>query len=124
MRMNPETYETLLDEFRTIVRKLEETGASLRPGVAFDPDNITMRDMWDIRLVADMDRANQYHPRHDYPGLLPRCLEFTDRSPYWLSRDEDLDDSHIETALRKIMVTLADDRTQKPTVSASAPGMR
>ena len=123
MRMKPETYETILEETRIIIAKLEETGAILHPGRPFDPDNITMRDMWDINLVANMDRSHQHHPRHDIPGLLPRCLEFTDRSHYWLwDRDgEDLDDSHIETAFRKIIATIKEDRLEASTTSSVAP---
>lgn len=128
MKMSQKTYEAMLDETRTIIAKLEETGAALHPGRSFDPDNITMRDMWDIKLVADMDRSNREHPRHSYPGLLPRCLEFTDRSPYYLSdrEGENLDDSHIETAFRKIIQTLQSERLEaisRPRASSSAPRM-
>lgn len=127
MRMKPETYETILEETRIVIAKLEETGARLHPDRPFDPENITMRDMWDINLVANMDRSHQHHPRHDFSGLLPRCLEFTDRSPYWLwdRNGEDLDDSHIETAFRKIIATLQEERLEVSTpesVRTLAPG--
>ncbi|MDW9481280.1 hypothetical protein GOB57_21785 [Sinorhizobium meliloti] len=127
MRMSQQAYETILEETRIIIGKLEETGAALHPGREFDADNLTLRDMWDIKLVADMDRANASHPRHTHPGLLPRCLEFTDRSPYYLyDRDgEDLDDSHIETAFKKVMATIKAERLDAATkASASAPGPR
>ena len=122
MRMSQEAYETILEETRTVIAKLEETGACLRHGQPFDADNLSMRDMWDIKLVADMDRSSVDHPRHATPGLLPRCLEFTDRSPYYLyDRDgEDLDDSHIETALRKIRAAIARERLEKA-LCATAP---
>lgn len=127
MRMSQQAYDTILEETRTIIAKLEETGAVLHPGREFDADNLTIRDMWDIKLVADMDRGNVTHPRHTRPGLLPRCLEFTDRSPYYLyDRDgENLDDSHIETALKKAMATIRDERIEaaatKTTAASPAP---
>ena len=126
MRMSQQAYETILEETRIVIAKLEETGAVLRPGREFDADNLTIRDMWDIKLVADMDRANKSHTRHTYPGLLPRCLEFTDRSAHYLyDRDgENLDDSHIETALKKVMATIKEEPLQaaaRPPVSASGP---
>lgn len=123
MRMKPETYDIVLDEARIVIAKLEETGTRLHPAREFDAENITMRDMWDILLVANMDRANEYHPRHDREGLVPRCLEFTDRTAHWLwNREdqggEDLDDSHIETALRKIVQTVATERAAGVPVTA------
>lgn len=124
MRMSQSAFDTLLEETRIVIEKLEETGARLNLGREFDADNLTMQDMWDIKLVADMDRSSKDHPRHTYPGLLPRCLEFTDRSPYYLyDRDgENLDDSHIQTAFKKIMEIVAQDRraTVQP---ASGPRM-
>ncbi len=121
MRMKPETYETILEETRAVIAKIEETGARLHPDREFDPDNITMRDMWDINLVANMDRSHRYHPRHDVPGLLPRCLEFSDRSHYWLwDRDgENLDDSHVETAFRKIIATIKEERLEASTTAST-----
>lgn len=122
MRMSQQSYENMLDETRAIIEKLEETGARLHPAREFDADNLTLRDMWDMKLVADMDRANPSHPRHVTPGLLPRCLDYTDRSPYYLyDRDgENLDDSHIETALKKIMSTIREERLA-PAPSPAAP---
>lgn len=113
MKMSPETYNVLLNDIRKVVEKLVETGAVLQFGRPFDADKIEMRDMWDMLLVANIDRSSESHPRHDHPGLLPRCLEFTDRDLHWLSRreGEDLDDVHIETALKRIAVTIKAERT-------------
>jgi hypothetical protein len=125
MKMRKETYDTILEESRVIVAKLIETGAALSQNRPFDPANISMVDMWDMRLIADIDRSNETHPRHDYPGLLPRCLEFTDRDLYWLSsRDgEDLDDIHVETALKRIRATLQDEFALAAEATPSTPGM-
>jgi hypothetical protein len=124
--MSDQAYENILEETRIVIAKLEETGAALHPGREFDADNLTMRDMWDIKLVADMDRANETYPRHTVPGLLPRCIEFTARSPHYLyDRDgENLDDSHIETAFRKVMATIAEERaeaTVRPSAAVAVP---
>lgn len=127
MRMSQEAYETILDETRTIVDKLVETGASLFPGRPFNPDNITMRDMWEMKLAADTDRGNRSHPRHDFPALLPRCLDFTGRSPHYLYDrfGENLDDSHIETALKKVRDVIVEERRlARESASAPAAGMR
>jgi hypothetical protein len=126
MRMSEQAYETILEETRVVIARLEETGAALHPGREFDADNLTIRDLWDIKLVADMDRSSKAHPRHTYPGLLPRCLEFTDRSPHYLyDRDgENLDDVHIETALKKVMATIKEERAvaaAKPSAVAAGP---
>jgi hypothetical protein len=123
MRMSQQSYETILDETRVIIAKLEETSAVLHPDRIFDADNLSIRDMWDIKLIADMDRGNARHPRHTYPGLLPRCLEFTDRSPHYLyDRDgENLDDTHIETALKKVMATIKEERLEAAAKASPSP---
>ena len=45
MRMSEATYETLLDEFRAIVAKMEETGCFNIWGRVVDLDALTMRDI-------------------------------------------------------------------------------
>ena len=121
MRMSEATYETLLDEFRTIVAKMEETGCFSLWGRVVDLDALTMRDMWDFVLVSNIDRGNADHPRHRTEGLLPRALEFTDRNVHWLYQDENLDDVHIETALRRIAPILQAERHYRVQAAAPSP---
>lgn len=120
MRMSQATYDTLLDEFRTIIAKMEESGCDKAWSRPVDLDAISMRDMWDFVLVSNIDRSNPDHPRHHTPGMLPRALEFTDRDLHWLYNQENLDDGHIETALRRMMVTLQEERHAR---MATAPAL-
>lgn len=115
MKMPEHVYESLEQDIRTIIEKMEETGINRIWNRDIDLDALEMRDMWDFVLTINIDRANEDHPRHHEEGHLPRALEFDDRSPYWLHAPENgnLDDSHIETALRRIMADISAERSMR-----------
>lgn len=112
MRMPRHVYESLSEDIHEIVRKMEETGRYFIWSKEIDLDNLDMRDMWDLVLTVNIDRSNDDHPRHHSDTRLGRALECDGRSPHWLySRENgDLDDSHIETALRHIREEIRESR--------------
>lgn len=119
MRISREAYDIVAADMRGVIAKMEEEGIFELNGKMVDPDNLTTRMLWDIHHIALMDRGNIDHPRHRHPDMLPRALEFNDTSPYWLyDRDgENLDDSHIETALRSIGREIAAERQNAPAMA-------
>jgi hypothetical protein len=124
MRISKQAYDVIGDEIRQVIAKMDETDVRRVWGHEIDPDNLTIRMMWDLLSTANMDRSHQSHPRHEYPGELPRALEFNGRSHHWLyDRDgENLDDSHIRTALKSIMNEISAEREVRAH-AAPAPRM-
>jgi hypothetical protein len=114
MKMSEETFNVVLDDVKAVIGKVLETKTRLWPNSPeIDPSNLTMRNMWDILLVINMDRSAVDHPRHHEPTLVPRCLEYTDRSAYWLwEQDGGLDDSHIETAFKKMISIITKEHSE------------
>lgn len=118
MKISQEAYDIVAADIRGVIAKMEETGVFHVGNKLVDPDNLNTRMLWDLHHIALMDRGNVDHPRHHHPDMLPRALEFADRSPYWLyDRDgENLNDSHIETALKSIGREIAAERLQSPSM--------
>lgn len=114
MRMPRHVYDSLSDDIFEIVRVMEETGRYLiwDTEKEIDPSNLTMRDMWELLLTVNIDRGNEDHPRHHSETRLGRALEFDGRSTHWIySRENgDLDDTHIETALKHIRLEIMESR--------------
>jgi hypothetical protein len=122
MRMPRHVYESLYDDILEIIRVMDETGRYLIWDAErlINPDDLTMRDMWDLLLTINIDRSNEDHPRHHSEVRLGRALEFDDRSPHWIySRENgDLDDSHIKTALNRIREEIIESRLENSLAAA------
>lgn len=117
MKMNQEVFDRLYSDIKEILVAVRDTGLQPLPKSSVQADEPTLRDMWDVYQKSLIDRGNSDHPWFAADGVLPRVLEFTDQSPYFLYNDEDLDDSHIETAFRAMQRKWASDR-----IAGLAPG--
>lgn len=114
MRMPRHVYESLYDDIVEIITVMEDTGRYLiwNAEKEINPDDLSMRDMWDLLLTVNIDRSNEDHPRHHSDVRLGRALAFDDRDLHWIYSCEngDLDDTHIGTALNKIRVEIMESR--------------
>ena len=115
MKMSTETFDRHYADLRRVLEEIRSTGLKPLPTSAVNADEPSLRDMWDIHQKVLIDRGNAIdHPIYAAEGVLPRVLDFTDQSPYFLYNDEDLDDSHIESAFRAMQRRWAEDRQEIP----------
>lgn len=89
MKMPKEMYDSLKADIEVIVREL----------TLFD--RLDMKTMWDIHAIVSRNRAyDDNHPNFKSKAW-KRFLPFDGRNYCWYY-DAGLDDSHVETALKKI----------------------
>lgn len=94
MKIKPETFEELKRDIDTVISR-----AGFDVGDAIRTSNI-VRVGFSLLAIVNSDRAYQDH--HPTYKVRPRLLSYTGRKYSWL-HDQGLNDSHMETALKRIL---------------------
>jgi hypothetical protein len=106
MKMSDRVFQEMLEYLRTFVRKSDVVVSQADHGES------GLKLMWLLLHLVSMNLAcDDDHP-YWQSGIRRRVLPYDGR-PYCWFYDEDLNDTHVSTALRRIKGILIDDENTK-----------